>query len=206
MISKLHYITQTITGKTHAQLAQKACEGGVCWVQFRAKNLGFEEWKKEALAVQKVCKKYHARLLINDNVKIVEEINADGVHLGKTDMDADKARKILGEDFIIGGTANSYEDILRLADWQVDYIGLGPLRFTETKKNLSPTLGMEGYFSILQAMREDKINIPVIAIGGIQLDDIDELLTIGVHGVAVSSAINKAKNVKGLASKFVAAL
>ena len=206
LIDKLHYITQAVEGKSHAELTELACQGGVRWVQFRAKNLGFDEWKKEALAVQEVCKKYHAALLINDNVKVAEEINANGVHLGKNDMDADKARKILGDDFIIGGTANSYEDILRLAEWKVDYIGLGPFRFTTTKENLSPTLGIDGYFGILQAMREDRINIPVIAIGGITLEDVDELMTIGAHGVAVSGAISKAKDVKGVASAFISSV
>ncbi|MFK7900464.1 MAG: thiamine phosphate synthase, partial [Cyclobacteriaceae bacterium] len=107
MISKLHYITQSLNGKSHAEFTELDCKGGVRWVQKKKKNLGYEEWKKEALEVQKVCKKYEANLLINDNVKLAQEIKAGGVHLGKNDIDADKARAILGKDFIIGGTANS---------------------------------------------------------------------------------------------------
>jgi len=203
MIHQLHYITQEIEGKTVSEKTEEACEGGVRWVQFRAKNIGFDKWKSQALEIQRICKKYNAKLIINDNVKIAKQINADGVHLGKNDMDADKAREFLGSKFIIGGTANSFEDIQRLSNWKVDYIGLGPLRFTQTKKNLSPLIGMNGYFDIIQMMRKENINIPVIGIGGVMLEDIDELLTIGLHGIAVSSAITKAKNSTEEARKFI---
>jgi len=203
MIAHLHYITQPIHGKSHAELAEEACKGGAEWVQFRAKSLGFEEWKQEALLVQEVCKKYNARLIINDNVKIAEEIYADGVHLGKNDMDADKAKKILGEDFIVGGTANSYEDVMRLVEWGVDYIGLGPFRYTKTKENLSPILGLEGYLNLMQVLRSKKVQVPVIAIGGVTLDDVEKLLACGVHGVAVSGAINKAESPSHVTKKFI---
>lgn len=202
-ISSLHYITQTLPHTTHAQLAASACQGGVRWVQFRVKNLGFEAWKKQALLVKEVCQKYGAKLIINDNVKVAEEVGADGVHLGKQDITPDKAREILGANAIIGGTANTYEDILRLAQWNVDYIGLGPFRFTTTKQNLSPTLGMDGYGHILQSMKAQHIDIPLIAIGGITIEDVAALVGIGVHGVAVSGAISKAQNISEKANEFV---
>ncbi len=205
-ISSLHYITQTTAHTTHAQLAALACQGGVRWVQFRVKNVGFEEWKKQALLVKEECQKYGAKLLINDNVKVAEEIGADGVHLGKQDITPDKARNILGPHAIIGGTANTYEDILRLAQWNVDYIGLGPFRFTTTKQNLSPTLGIEGYHHLLQSMKAQHIDIPLIAIGGITINDVADLLAVGVHGVAISGAISNAQNISETASEFVSLL
>ncbi|HXA00854.1 MAG TPA: thiamine phosphate synthase, partial [Cytophagaceae bacterium] len=194
-ISKLHYITQDdIFGYTHAQLAEEACMGGAEWVQLRVKKKGYNEWKEIAEDVQKICKKYKAKLIINDNVRIAKEISADGVHLGKSDLSATDARKILGEGFIIGGTANDFMDIENLAAEKVDYIGLGPFRFTSTKENLSPVLGLKGYKKIMQACKEIKLNIPIVAIGGILIEDIKDILSTDIYGVAISSGINMAED------------
>ena len=111
-ISNLHYITEgNILGYTHSQLAEEVCMGGADWVQLRVKKKGFTEWKKIAEDTLSVCRKYNAKLIINDNVRIAKEINADGVHLGKDDMLPQVAREFLGDDFIIGATANTFIDI-----------------------------------------------------------------------------------------------
>jgi thiamine-phosphate pyrophosphorylase len=202
-ISRLHYITQdNVFGYTHAQLAEEVCMGGAEWVQLRVKKKGYSEWKEIAEDVQRVCKKYKAKLIINDNVRIAKEISAAGVHLGKSDLDVAEARKILGEGFIIGGTANDFMDIEKLSDARVDYIGLGPFRFTKTKENLSPILGLEGFTSIMQACKESKIEIPVIAIGGILPSDIAKLLKTGVFGIAVSSGINMAEDIEDMYKQY----
>ena len=109
--------------------------------------------------------------ILNDRVELAALIGADGVHLGKNDMSPMEARSILGPQAIIGGTANTFDDILRLIDESVDYIGLGPFRFTSTKKNLSPVLGIEGYAHIFQLCKEHNINIPIVAIGGLDKSD-----------------------------------
>jgi thiamine-phosphate pyrophosphorylase len=202
MVSRLHYITQELTGRSHCDLAESACAAGVNWVQLRIKNKSYPEQIELAIKTKAICKKYDARLIINDNVKLAKEINADGVHLGKTDMDPSEARSFLGNDFIIGGTANTYEDIEQLAKAKVDYIGLGPFRFTSTKENLSPILGLEGYVSILKKCKENKINIPVISIGGIHTLDVKPILETGVYGVAVSSAINLSEDKADTVKKF----
>jgi thiamine-phosphate pyrophosphorylase len=202
-ISKLHYITQDdIFGYTHAQLAEEACMGGAEWVQLRVKKKGYNEWKEIAEDVQKICKKYKAKLIINDNVRIAKEISADGVHLGKSDLSATDARKILGEGFIIGGTANDFMDIENLAAEKVDYIGLGPFRFTSTKENLSPVLGLKGYKKIMQACKEIKLNIPIVAIGGILIEDIKDILSTDIYGVAISSGINMAEDKEDMLCKY----
>lgn len=199
-ISKLHYITQDVPGVTHAQLAEKACQGGVEWVQLRVKKQPFETVKKEALETLKICRKHGARLIINDYPELAKEIGADGVHLGKTDMDPMEARTLLGKDFIIGGTANSQDDVERLIkSGAVDYIGLGPYRFTVTKEKLSPVLGAEG----IRKIRASCNTLPIIAIGGIKAEDLDVILNTGVHGVAVSSAINLAKDPASSAKEFM---
>jgi thiamine-phosphate pyrophosphorylase len=194
-IAKLHYITQDVPGLSHSKLAQKACEGGANWVQLRLKNKSESECLIIAEEVKAICKKFNAKLIINDNVNLAKMIQADGVHLGKRDMAVSEARKILGKNFIIGGTANTQEDVVRLNTEGVDYIGLGPFRFTVTKENLSPILGLNG---IKKAAENSKI--PVIAIGGITHKDVKEIMNTGVYGIAVSSAINFSKD-KSLAVK-----
>ena len=193
-ISKFHYITQEINGFTHAQLADFACCGGADWVQLRVKNKSFDEWLKIAEETKLMCKKHNAKLIINDNVLIAKKIDADGVHLGKNDMKPSEARKILGKKCIIGGTANSMKDIRWLMVERVDYIGLGPFRFTNTKENLSPILGLGGIKNSLENCKKEKINIPIIAIGGIKKEDIETIVNTEIYGIAISSAINFSEN------------
>jgi thiamine-phosphate pyrophosphorylase len=203
-ISKFHYITQDdVWGYSHSQLAEEVCLGKADWVQLRVKKMGYNDWKEIALDTQKICKKHSARLIINDNVRLAKEIKADGVHLGKADTNPLEARKILGNDVIIGGTANTFMDIEKLSEARVDYIGLGPFRFTSTKENLSPVLGLDGYQKIMQVCGDSNIRIPVIAIGGIKLDDIQNLLKTGLHGIAVSSAINKEEDKEKQVMEFL---
>lgn len=202
-ISKLHYITQEVPGKAHWQLAEEACRGGVKWVQLRVKNKSQDEWLDIALKTFAVAKKYGSRLIVNDNVAIARETNADGVHLGKTDMDVTEARRILGDNAIVGGTANTWDDVKTLAGKGVDYIGVGPYRFTTTKEKLSAILGLTGYESILGQCADHKIKIPIIAIGGILKTDVIPLLETGVYGVAIASSIGLASGVHGAAAEFV---
>lgn len=166
-----------------------ALEGGCKWIQLRMKDASDDEVRKAAAEIQPMCKEHEAVFLLDDRVELVKELHADGVHLGKNDMPIDEARRILGEEYIIGGTANTFEDIQRIAAQGADYIGCGPFRFTTTKKNLAPVLGVEGYRDIIAKMRNAGINIPMVAIGGITPDDIDEILATGVQGIAVSGTV-----------------
>ncbi len=196
-ISRLHYITAS---PAHAE---EACKGGVDWIQLRVKNKSEDEWKLIAEEAKKICRKYAAKLIVNDSVKLAKMIGADGVHLGREDMPPDEARKLLGPDFIIGGTANTQEDIQRLASLKVNYIGLGPFRFTQTKKNLSPLLGLQGYADLMKEYAAENLIVPIIAIGGIQLNDVEALFGTGLYGIAVSSAISDAPNVSEAAKSFI---
>ena len=166
-----------------------ALEGGCKWIQLRMKDASDDEVRQAAAEIQPMCKEHEAVFLLDDRVKLAKELHADGVHLGKNDMPIDEARRILGEEYIIGGTANTFEDIQRIAAQGADYIGCGPFRFTTTKKNLAPVLGIEGYRDIIAKMRNAGINIPMVAIGGITPDDIDEILATGVQGIAVSGTV-----------------
>lgn len=201
MISKLHYITQDIHGFSHAELAKLACRGGVDWVQVRVKNKSYSEWMEIAEETKSVCLKYGAKFIINDNVQIANEISADGVHLGLSDMPVHEARKILGNK-IIGGTANTLEDVLMRVEEKCDYVGLGPFRFTTTKENLSPVLGLEGYKKIMHELDKREISIPVFAIGGILADDVSAILETGVYGIAVSGLITNYTGKKELINQI----
>jgi len=171
-----------------------ALSGGVRHIQLRMKDAPISEVEKTALQAKKLCLEYGAKLYVDDHVEVCKNIGLTGVHLGKQDMLPSEARKILGANFVIGGTANTFEDICCLKNEGVDYIGLGPYRFTTTKKNLSPVLGLEGYTEILQQCRENGISLPVFAIGGITKEDIPTLMQTGIAGIALSSTILNAEN------------
>jgi len=202
-ISRFHYLTQDIEGYSHAEQAKLACENGVEWIQLRVKNNTQDEYLEIAKSVSEICQSTGTKLIINDAVEICKTINADGVHLGKTDMPVSEARMFLGKDKIIGGTANTFEDIVQLYAAGADYVGLGPYRFTQTKQNLSPVLGLSGYEKILNEIKNVGIQLPVIAIGGISIDDVGILMKSGTYGIAVSSAVHFAADKNEALKKFM---
>lgn len=208
MISRLHYITQDLPDKNHEQLAKEACEAGIDWIQLRIKNKAATEILPIALRVKEVCDQYKVKLIINDYVNIAKEVKAHGVHLGKEDMSAFEARTILGDNYIIGTSTNTFEDIFKNAQLPIDYCGLGPFKFTNTKEKLNPILGIEGYRKIMEQYLSQRLSVPIIVIGGITLNDIETLLQCSIFGVAISSYItnspdkkNTIQNIKLLLNK-----
>ncbi len=197
-ISKLHYIT------TSAALAEKACAGGVDWIQLRLKNVSYSEYKAEALRVQEVCRKYGATLIINDNAALALDINADGLHIGKEDiLLPEQEQELLARGAIMGCTTNTIDDVLHFKGKQVSYLGLGPFRFTTTKQKLSPILGLDGYKKIFDDLKTSGMSpIPIVGIGGVLLEDVPAMLETGLHGVAVSGAITNAADVTAAAKQF----
>lgn len=185
-ISPLQYIV------TQPAQADMACRAGADWIQLRVKNKAYADWKALALETLAVCRQYNARLIVNDNPYLAGDIGADGVHLGQDDMPVAEARALLGTQSLIGGTANTVETIVAHHRDGVDYVGLGPFRFTPTKEKLSPVLGLDGYRRILTTLADQRISLPVIAIGGIAIDDVFTLIQSGFQGIAVSSAIANA--------------
>lgn len=185
----LQYISHFTPQISYAEGIRMALEGGCRWIQLRMKDAPAEEIIACAKEVIPLCRRHGAKFLLDDHVELVRQLGADGVHLGKNDMPVDEARKILGPDIIIGGTANTIEDIIRLHKQGADYIGCGPFRFTTTKKNLSPILGLDGYKSIVLKMKELGIDLPIVAIGGITVEDIPAVMETGVSGIALSGAI-----------------
>lgn len=190
----IQFITHANERYDYLDGVRMALEGGCRWIQLRMKDASEEEILKTAESTRKLCRQYDAIFILDDYLELVEKTGADGVHLGKNDMPIDEARRLLGKDKIIGGTANTFEDVKRIYSAGADYIGCGPFRFTTTKKKLSPILGLDGYKHIIKQINAYGINIPVIAIGGILLPDISVIMQTGVSGIAVSGAILNADN------------
>ncbi len=192
----LQYISQGNTPEEHLQNIKEVCKAGVKWIQLRLKDTDMATYLNTALKCRNICDQQEVIMIINDNVGVAKAVMADGVHLGLQDMSPKEARKILGDNFIIGGTANTFEDCKQHINAGVDYIGLGPFRYTKTKKNLSPILGLEGYRKICSELQVQDIQIPIVAIGGITPNDIPEIIRTGVNGIAVSRMLTHQKDIK----------
>lgn len=189
-IASLHYLTQDLDNRSHEEQVRIACAAGIKWVQLRVKNQPPNEWRRIAEAVKKITDQFHVTLIINDSVEIAKAVGADGVHLGQQDTSPVEARRILGDARIIGFSVHSKEELMAAEIFDVDYFGVGPFSFTSTKERLDAVLGPEGFSEIVLAAKSNLISKPLIAIGGIQLRNVDDLLRAGADGIAISSAIN----------------
>lgn len=199
----LQFISHATPQLSTLEGIRMALAGGCRWVQLRMKEATDDEVMPVAMQVEALCKEAGATFIIDDRVHLAKTVGADGVHLGKNDMPISEARRVLGGNFIIGGTANSIDDVVAHYNSGADYIGCGPFRFTTTKKRLSPILGIEGYKHIMSEMKRQAITIPVVAIGGITLADVPDILETGVSGIAVSGSILTADDPAEETRKFV---
>jgi thiamine-phosphate pyrophosphorylase len=190
------------TGLSHSEQAQQMCAAGVRWVQLRMKGAEKPAWLAEARAAAGVCRGYGAVFIVNDSVEIASESGADGVHLGSLDSEWSQARSVLGPDLIIGGTVNNHADALRASkSGCLDYAGVGPLRFTATKRNLAPVLGFDGVRSLISVLGA----LPAWVIGGVEPADLPLLRAAGAAGAAVSSALCRSGSIAENAARFTAA-
>ena len=183
------FITHPCDRYSIAEEVQMALEGGCKWIQLRLKDVSDEEFRQTALEIIPMCKEKEAFLVFDDRVELAIEMGVHGVHLGKDDMNPREAREVMGAEAIIGVTANTADGILPYKTMDVDYVGLGPFRYTTTKEKLSPVIGIDGYRDIVKSVREAGVRLPIVAVGGITLEDIPGIMSTGVNGVAVSGAI-----------------
>lgn len=202
----LQFITHPSDRYSIAEEVQIVLEGGCKWVQLRLKDATDEEFRQTALEIIPLCKENEAFLVFDDRVELAMEMSVHGVHLGKDDMNPLVARENMGAEAIIGCTANTAADIVRLRGWDVDYVGLGPFRYTTTKARLSPIIGLEGYADIVREVRAADILLPIVAIGGITLEDIPAIMATGVNGVAMSGSIINAEDPVDYTRKVLNAL
>lgn len=197
---RLQFITngETVEGTISQSLAVLA--GGCKWIQIRMKDAPVEAITEVVAEVAPKCHQAGCNILVDDHVEIATKGIVDGVHLGKKDMNPADARKMLSDISIIGYTANSTDDVRNTLTLPVDYLGVGPLRETTTKKNAASPLGIDTYRSLTAG---SDFNKPYVAIGGVTVDDIDSLMKAGAMGVAVSAAITKATSPMAETEKFM---
>jgi len=186
---RLYVITWDEAKRDLLEQVQTLCEQGVRTIQLRIKNASKKDRLHFAWQALRICRQWGSLLVINDDVEIACAVRAEALHLGLLDMPIVEARKRLGSHVLIGGTANTPEHVAQRIAEGADYVGLGPWRFTGTKKNLSPVLGVAGVEAALKLVKELKPTLPVFVIGGILPSDCKEIMEMGASGVAVSSAI-----------------
>jgi len=188
-ISKLHYLTQDLPTRSHIEQAQIACESGANWLQYRCLTKSDDELIEEINQIAGICDEWGATLILTNHYHLLDQVDAQGVHIEDFDADLTIIRKHIGDDKTLGASSTNTERLLFVQSLGVvDYSGYGPFAHTNTKPNSEPLLGFEGY----RQLQKHRIEMPVIAVGGITLTDVEPLLETGVYGIAVSAAINLA--------------
>jgi thiamine-phosphate diphosphorylase len=181
-LSKLYPVTDArLSGLSHAEQVKHLSAGGATFVQLREKHKGAREFYREAEEALRVAHSLGVRLIINDRVDIALALSADGVHLGQDDLPPDAAREVLGEGAIIGFSTHNVEQAIAAARLPVDYIAIGPIFETSSKENPDPVVGLEGLKRVRQAVGRT----PLVAIGGIGLENINEVFAAGADSIAV---------------------
>jgi thiamine-phosphate pyrophosphorylase len=186
-ISKFHYLTQDLPNRSHIKQAEIACTAGANWLQYRCLTKPDEELVEEINAIAEICDEWGMTLIITNHYHLLDRVDAQGVHIEDFDADFAAIRNVIGEDKTLGASATNIKALLKVQNsGVVDYCGYGPFAHTDTKPNNKPLLGFDGY----RELQQYNIEIPAIAVGGIQLADVDRLLQTGVYGIAVSAAVN----------------
>ncbi len=188
-ISKFHYLTQDLPQRSHPEQVEIACQAGANWIQYRCLTKPDDELIDEINEIAVICDDWGATLIVTNHYELLDRVDAQGVHIEDFDADLIAIRKYIGDDKTLGASATNIERLLEVQNTGVvDYCGYGPFAHTDTKPNDKPLLGFEGY----RELQKHPIDIPVIAVGGIQLNDVEPLLATGIYGIAASGAINLA--------------
>jgi thiamine-phosphate pyrophosphorylase len=193
-IEKLHFITHDIPQSSHLEQAQVACEAGAKWIQYRCLSKADDELLTDINAIAEICDDWGVTLIVTNHIHLKDRADIQGFHIEDMDADFIALRKQIGEEFTLGGSANTVENLIRLANEGADYAGFGPFKITTTKPNNSPLLDIKDYADAIEKLKVANIDLPILAVGGVTLADIPLLLETGVYGIAASSAINQAEN------------
>ncbi|WCT12593.1 thiamine phosphate synthase [Mucilaginibacter jinjuensis] len=199
-ISRFHYLTQDLPNRSHIEQVQIACENGANWIQYRCLTKPEDELIEEIHHIASICDDWGATLILTNHYHLLDRVDAQGVHIEDPDADFATIREVITDEKTLGASAYSQEQILALQNTDVvDYCGYGPFASTTTRNHDKPLLGFNGYRE-LETLR---LNIPVIAVGGIKLTDVEPLLSTGtIDGIAVSSAINLAPDMASAVKAF----
>ena len=190
-IEKLQFITHDIIQHSHIEQAQIACEAGAKWIQYRCLSKADDELLADINSIADICDDWGATLIVTNHIHLKGKADIQGFHIEDMSADFITLRKQIGDEFTLGGSANTTDNIIRLAKEGADYVGFGPFKVTTTKPNDSPLLGIKGYTNAIEILKSQGIDLPILAVGGVTLQDIDPLLATGVYGIAASSAINQ---------------
>lgn len=193
-ISKLHYLTQDLETRSHLEQVEIACEAGCKWIQYRCLSKSDEEMLAELHQIAAVCDDWGTTLLVTNHWHLLPLADIQGVHIEAMDAYVSAIRAQIGEDKILGASATYYPQIVNHIKNGVDYIGCGPFAHTDTKPNNHQHWGVEGYQKVVNNLEKYQLSIPLIAAGGVNLDSVKDLMETGIHGIAVSAAINKSEN------------
>jgi thiamine-phosphate pyrophosphorylase len=181
--------------RSHVEQAQIACEAGCKWLQYRCFGKSDEAMLEDLHQIASICDDWGATLIVTDHVHLLDKADIQGVHIEDMDADFVSIRKQIGDDKTLGASAHTFENIKRIVDsGVVDYAGCGPFSLTDTKPNEHSLLGVDGYQAITDNMRKAAIEFPILAVGGVTVNDIEKLLQTGVFGIALSAAVNKSDN------------
>jgi len=193
-IEKLHFITHDIEHLTHIEQAQTACEAGAKWIQYRCLSKNDDELLKDIHVIADLCDDWGATLIVTDHIHLNGKADIQGFHIEDMAADFTHIRNLVGEAITLGGSANTIENLLRIAQEGADYAGFGPFAETTTKPNSYPHIDLPHYQKAVTTLQDQQIDLPILAVGGVKLTDVDDLLQTGIFGIAVSSAINLAED------------
>ena len=189
-IEKLHFITHDIIQHSHIAQAQIACEAGAKWIQYRCLSKADNELLKDINTIAEICDDWGTTLIVTDHIHLHGKADIQGFHMEDMEADFIALRKKVGDDVTLGGSANGIENLIRLAKEGADYAGFGPFSATATKPNNCPLIELITYRNAVEELKNLGLNLPVLAVGGIKLYNVDALMQTGIYGIAVSEAIN----------------
>ncbi len=193
-ISKLHYLTQDLENRSHLEQVEIACQAGCKWIQYRCLSKSDEEMLAELHPIASVCDDWGATLIVTNHYHLLHLADIQGVHIEDMDLNLNIIREQIGEDKTLGASATNFEQIKNHIQNSADYIGCGPFAHTDTKPNDNTHWGINGYQEMVEKLKKENLEIPLIAAGGVNQKDVEALLKTGIHGIAVSAAINKTEN------------
>jgi len=205
-IEKLHFITHDHPVHTHAQQVQQVCEAGAKWVQYRCFTKTDDGLLKDIRLIAEICDDWGATLIVTDHIHLKDKADIQGFHIEDMEADFKALRRQLGDSYTLGGSANTIGNLIRLADEGADYAGFGPFAISTTKPNNFPLLGIKDYELAVEKMKSLAVDLPVLAVGGVTLEDIDPLCATGIYGVAVSAAIHQSEDLVLAYSAFYKAV
>ncbi len=205
-IEKLHFITHDIPQHSHVAQTQLACEAGAKWIQYRCLTKTDDELLSDINLIAEICDDWGATLIVTDHIHLKGKADIQGFHIEHMDADFIALRAQIGDQYTLGGSANTVENLIRLAKEGADYAGFGPFQFTTTKPNNSPLLGVKGYADAITKLNAEPITLPILAVGGVTLKDVPSLLATGIYGIAASSAIHQAEDLREAYEAFYKAV